>query len=189
MASLPLIFSSLVEPLEQKVEGNHDIRKLNAEKIKGRLAMMTKSFCKYFELDYPEELVDMIAEVEEKLAAKEEKAEGVVLEDEVTSSEEKMEDVSVIENVETTEEVEQNTENVENAETVECDTENVENTEEVIDTEDSVEGAVNLEETVSEDENTIDEVSLEESDAHTEDGVNADTPSYEGENPNDEGSF
>lgn len=159
------------------------------EKIKGRLAMMTKSFCKYFELDYPEELVDMIAEVEEKLAAKEEKAEGVVLEDEVTSSEEKMEDVSVIENVETTEEVEQNTENVENAETVECDTENVENTEEVIDTEDSVEGAVNPEETVSEDENTIDEVSLEESDAHTEDGVNADTPSYEGENPNDEGSF
>ena len=149
------------------------------EKIKGRLAIMTKSFCKYFELDYPEELVDMIAEVEEKMAAKEEKAEDEVLEDGVTPSEEKMEEVSVTECVATTEEAEQNTEDVENAETVECDTENVENTEEVIDTE----------ETVSEDENTIDEVSLEESDAHTEDGENADTPSFEEENPNDEGSF
>lgn len=147
------------------------------EKIKGRLAIMTKSFCKYFELDYPEELVDMIAEVEEKLAAKEEKAEEEVLEDGVTPLEEKMEDTPILECVD------QDTEKVENTESVE------ENTEEVIDTEDSVEGAVNPEETVSEDENTIDEVSLEESDAHTDDGANADTTSYEEENPNDEGSF
>ena len=147
------------------------------EKIKGRLAIMTKSFCKYFELDYPEELVDMIAEVEEKLAAKEEKAEGVVLEDGVTPSEEKMEDTPILECVD------QDTEKIEITETVE------ENTEEVIDTEDSVEGAVNPEETVSEEENIIDEVSLEESDAHTDDGANADTPSYEEENPNDESSF
>ena len=158
------------------------------EKIKGRLAIMTKSFCTYFELDYPEELVDMIAEVEEKLAAKEKKAEDEVLEDEVTPSEEK-ESVSVTENVEITEEVEQNTDEVENAETVECSTENVENTEEVIDTTDSVEGAVNPEETVSEDENTTDEVSLEEDSVHTEDGADADTPLYEEETPNGEGGF
>lgn len=147
------------------------------EKIKGRLAIMTKSFCKYFEVALPEELTDMIAEVEEKLAAKEENAEDEVLEDGVTPSEEKMEEVSV------TECVDQDTEKIEITETVE------ENTEEVIDTADSKEGAVNSEETVSEDENTIDEISLEESDAYTEDGANADTPSYEEENPNDEGSY
>ena len=147
------------------------------EKIKGRLAIMTKSFCKYFELDYPEELVDMIAEVEEKMAAKEEKAEDEVLEDGVTPSEEKMEEVSV------TECVDQDTEKIEITETVE------ENTEEVIDTEDSKEAAVNPEETVSEDGDTTNEVSLEESDAHTDDGANADDASYVEENPNDEGSF
>lgn len=159
------------------------------EKIKGRLAIMTKSFCKYFELDYPEELVDMIAEVEEKLAAKEEKAEDEVLEDGVTPSEEKVEDVSVTEYVETTEEAEQTTGEVENTEIVGCNTENVENTDEVIDTADSVDGAVNPEETVSGDENTIDDSSFDEDNAHTEDGANADTPSYEEEIPNDEGSF
>ena len=39
------------------------------EKIKGRLAIMTKSFCTYFEIDYPQELVNMIGEVEEKIEA------------------------------------------------------------------------------------------------------------------------
>lgn len=45
------------------------------EKIKGRLAVMTKSFCLYHEIEIPEELKDMVAEVEEKLAAKEENEE------------------------------------------------------------------------------------------------------------------
>lgn len=45
------------------------------EKIKGRLAIMTKSFCLYHEIEIPEELKDMVAEVEEKLAAKEENEE------------------------------------------------------------------------------------------------------------------
>ena len=147
------------------------------EKIKGRLVIMTKSFCKYFEVGYPEELVDMIAEVEEKLAAKEEKAEDEVLEDGVTPSEEKIEDASILECED------QDTQNVENAEDVE------EITDEVIDATDSMEGVVNPEETVSEDGVTLDKVSLEESDAHTDDGANADDSSYEEETHNDEGSF
>lgn len=40
------------------------------EKVQGRLAIMTKSFCKYHEIEIPEELKDMVADVEEKLAAK-----------------------------------------------------------------------------------------------------------------------
>lgn len=40
------------------------------EKVQGRLAVMTKSFCKYHEIKIPEELKDMVADVEEKLAAK-----------------------------------------------------------------------------------------------------------------------
>lgn len=40
------------------------------EKVQGRLAVMTKSFCKYHEIEIPEELKDMVANVEEKLAAK-----------------------------------------------------------------------------------------------------------------------
>ena len=40
------------------------------EKVQGRLAVMTKSFCKYHEIEIPEELKDMVADVEEKLAAK-----------------------------------------------------------------------------------------------------------------------
>ena len=36
---------------------------------------MTKSFCLYHEIEIPEELKDMVAEVEEKLAAKEENEE------------------------------------------------------------------------------------------------------------------
>lgn len=47
------------------------------EKIKGRLAIMTKSFCSYHEIDIPEELKDMVTEVEEKLAVKEENEEAV----------------------------------------------------------------------------------------------------------------
>lgn len=122
------------------------------EKIKGRLAIMTKSFCKYFEVELPEELVDMIVEVEEKLAAKEENAEDVVLEDGAVSLEEKMENVPV-----------------------------TETTEEVADTTDCVEDAVTQEEeTVSEDGNTIDgDTSLEEDRTHTDDVLNAETPSSE----------
>lgn len=137
------------------------------EKIKGRLAIMTKSFCTYFELDYPAELVDMIVEVEEKLAAKEEKAEDEVLEDGITPSEEKIEDTSILECED------QDTQKVENTDSVE-----------------EITDEVNSEEIDLEDGNTIDDdVSLEESDAHTEDGANADTPSYEEENPNGESSF
>lgn len=137
------------------------------EKIKGRLAIMTKSFCKYFEVALPEELTDMIAEVEEKLAAKEENAEDEVLEDGVTPSEENLEDASILECED------QDTQKVENTESVE-----------------EITDEVNLEEKILEDGNTIDDaVSLEESDAHTEDGANADTLSYEEENSNDEGSF
>ena len=45
------------------------------EKIKGRLAIMTKSFCLYNEVDIPAELKSLVEEVEEKLASKEEKEE------------------------------------------------------------------------------------------------------------------
>lgn len=51
-----------------KIFCSSDTTKL--EKIKGRLVIMTKSFCKYFELDYPEELADMVTEVEEKLGSR-----------------------------------------------------------------------------------------------------------------------
>lgn len=45
------------------------------EKIKGRMAVMTESFCNYLELEIPEELKDLVDEVKEKLAAKEESEE------------------------------------------------------------------------------------------------------------------
>ena len=48
------------------------------EKIKGRLAVMTKSFCLYHEIEIPEELKDMVADVEEKLAAKKESEEMLI---------------------------------------------------------------------------------------------------------------
>lgn len=51
------------------------------EKVQGRLAVMTKSFCKYHEIEIPEELKDMVADVEEKLAAK--KASEEMLTDDV----------------------------------------------------------------------------------------------------------
>lgn len=38
------------------------------EKVNGRLAVMVKSFCLYHEVELPEELKDMVAEVEEKIA-------------------------------------------------------------------------------------------------------------------------
>ena len=38
------------------------------EKVNGRLAVMVKSFCLYHEIELPEELKDMVAEVEEKIA-------------------------------------------------------------------------------------------------------------------------
>ena len=51
------------------------------EKVQGRLAVMTKSFCKYHEIEIPEELKDMVADVEEKLVAK--KASEEMLTDDV----------------------------------------------------------------------------------------------------------
>ena len=48
------------------------------EKVQGRLAIMTKSFCKYHEIEIPEELKDMVADVEEKLAAKKESEEMLI---------------------------------------------------------------------------------------------------------------
>ena len=48
------------------------------EKVQGRLAVMTKSFCKYHEIEIPEELKDMVADVEEKLAAKKESEEMLI---------------------------------------------------------------------------------------------------------------
>ena len=61
------------------------------EKIKGRLIIMTKSFCNYFELDYPEELLDMFTEVEEKLALKEERENDTFIEEGNILSEENAE--------------------------------------------------------------------------------------------------
>lgn len=40
-----------------------------SEKIRGRLAVMVKSFCAYHEIEIPEELKDMVAETEEKISA------------------------------------------------------------------------------------------------------------------------
>lgn len=80
------------------------------EKIKGRLAIMTKSFCLYHELDIPEELKAMVADVEEKLAVKEESDNDTFIEEGNTLSEENAEvapEISVIEEVD-----EQDTENV-----------------------------------------------------------------------------
>ena len=61
------------------------------EKVNGRLAIMVKSFCIYNEIEIPEELTDIIAEVEEKLASKEENAEETIVEAEETSTEAKEE--------------------------------------------------------------------------------------------------
>lgn len=49
------------------------------EKVNGRLAIMVKSFCIYNEIEIPEELADLVAEVEEKLASKEENAEETIV--------------------------------------------------------------------------------------------------------------
>ena len=80
------------------------------EKIKGRLAIMTKSFCLYHELDIPEELKDMVAEVEEKLAAKEESDKDTLIEEQNTLSEENAEVTPEANVLEVTDE--QDTENV-----------------------------------------------------------------------------
>lgn len=61
------------------------------EKIRGRLAVMVRSFCLYHEIDIPEELESMVAEVEEKLAVKEENQEEEALETEEDHTEEKEE--------------------------------------------------------------------------------------------------
>lgn len=80
------------------------------EKIKGRLAIMTKSFCLYHELDIPEELKDMVVEVEEKLAAKEESDNDSTIRAEENLSKENAEVALEVNVTETTDE--QNTENV-----------------------------------------------------------------------------
>lgn len=65
------------------------------EKIKGRLAIMVKSFCLYHELDIPEELKDMVSEVEEKLAMKEESTiETALAEEFISNTEENSNDIS-----------------------------------------------------------------------------------------------
>lgn len=48
------------------------------EKIRGRLAVMAKSFCLYHEIEVPEELKGILEETEEKLASLKEDAEGTV---------------------------------------------------------------------------------------------------------------
>lgn len=128
------------------------------EKIKGRLAIMAKSFCLYHELDIPEELKDMVAEVEEKLAAKEESDNDTFVEEENTLAEENAEvapEANVIEEV-----AEQYTENVD----IEDD---AIDTSEIVDN-DNVEGVEEVNETFEESteetecENSLDETSNEE---------------------------
>ena len=69
------------------------------EKIKGRLAIMTKSFCLYNEVDIPAELKSLVEEVEEKLASKEEKEEKETTE-EAESVSVPVEETAFTENVE-----------------------------------------------------------------------------------------
>ena len=60
------------------------------EKVNGRLAVMVKSFCAYHEIEIPEELKEMVEEVEEKIAyIKEENAEDSALEEDEIQQEEK----------------------------------------------------------------------------------------------------
>lgn len=70
------------------------------EKVNGRLAVMVKSFCIYHYIEIPEELKDMVAEVEERLAlVKEENAEDSDLgEDEVLPEEKEDADEPATEN-------------------------------------------------------------------------------------------
>lgn len=58
------------------------------EKIKGRLAVMVKSLCLYLNIEIPEELKDMLTEIEEKFAVKEESAIEPVLLEETPNTEE-----------------------------------------------------------------------------------------------------
>ena len=107
------------------------------EKIKGRLAIMTKSFCLYHELDIPEELKDMVAEVEEKLAAKEESDNDSTIQEEENLSEENAEvapETNVIEEADEqyTENVDVEDDAIDTSETV--DNDNVEGVEEVNET-------------------------------------------------------
>ena len=73
------------------------------EKVNGRLAIMVKSLCFHQKIEIPEELKEIVSEVEEKLAAKKENEE----------------DSSLIETGESTEEKVENSEPVDNAEQVE----------------------------------------------------------------------
>lgn len=92
------------------------------EKIKGRLAIMVKSFCLYYELDIPEELKDMVSEVEEKLAMKEEGTIVTALaEDVVSNTEENNNDI--LDTEESSSDVESAAETEENSDTEEPNTE------------------------------------------------------------------
>lgn len=92
------------------------------EKIKGRLAIMVKSFCLYHALDIPEELKDMVSEVEEKLAMKEEGTIVTALaEDVVSNTEENNNDI--LDTEESSSDVESAAETEENSDTEELNTE------------------------------------------------------------------
>ncbi len=128
------------------------------DKVNGRLAIMTKSFCLYHELDIPEELKDMVAEVEEKLVAKEESDNNSLTEEEENLSEENAEVISETNVIETTDE--QDNENVE----VEGDAIDTPETEDLDNVEDVEEVNETFEESTEEIEceNSIDETSNEE---------------------------
>lgn len=127
------------------------------EKIKGRLAIMTKSFCFYHELDIPEELKEMVAEVEEKLAAKEESDNDSTIQEEENLSEENAE---VAPEANVIEADEQDTENVD----AEDDTIDTPETEDNDNVEDVEENNETLEESTEETEcdGSADETSNEE---------------------------
>ncbi len=107
------------------------------DKVNGRLAIMTKSFCLYHELDIPEELKDMVAEVEEKIAAKEESDNDTFIEEGNILSEENAEvapETNMIEEAaeQYTESVDIEDDAIDTSETV--DNDNVEGVEEVNET-------------------------------------------------------
>lgn len=104
------------------------------EKIKGRLAIMTKSFCLYHEIDIPEELKEMVIEVEEKVAAKEESDNNFLIKEEETMSEENIEVISEFGVIETTDEQEAENVDVEDEAIDTSETEDLDNVEDARET-------------------------------------------------------
>lgn len=98
------------------------------EKVEGRLAIMVKSFCLYHELDIPEEWKDMMSEVEEKLAMKEEGTiETALAEEFISNTEENSNDISeTVFDIESVAETEESVSDVENS----SDTKEIEQSEE-----------------------------------------------------------